>query len=88
MSDKIHQLHAIKPPTADDEIKESMIKMLEDTLAEARAGDITEVVMLIQHADPEEWSDRAGMTDNIMRWVGRLETTKLDWIAKYKEQDN
>jgi len=85
--DKVTQLHAVKPPSVSNEIRDSMIKLIEDLLEEAKAGDVTEVCILIQHADPKEWSDRSSMTENIMTWVGRLETTKLDWIAKYKEQD-
>lgn len=81
-------LHVIKAPRAADDIKASVVKLLEELLVEAKAGDITELCILIQHADPREWSDRSSMTENIMGWVGRLELTKLDWIAKYREQDD
>ncbi len=87
MTDKVQKLHVIKPPTAAEEIRVGLITMLEDTIAEVKSGDITEVLMLIQHADPAEWTDRSSMSTNIMAWVGRLETTKLDWIDKYKSMN-
>jgi hypothetical protein len=86
MSDNILPLHAVRPPTVAEDIKESLVALLERTLAEAKAGDITEICMLVQHADPLEWSDRSSMTQSIMTWVGRLETTKLDWIVEYKKE--
>lgn len=81
-------IRLVTPPTASEEIKQSVVEKLEEILAQAKAGDITEFCMIIQHADPAEWSDISSMTKHIMTWVGRLEMTKLDWIAKYRENEN
>lgn len=83
MSGKIVKL--VTGPTVSDDCRASVIALLEDTLEEAKRGDISEIVVLIQHADPHEWSDRSSFSTSILSWVGRLETAKLDWIAKYHE---
>lgn len=78
---------SVVTPTVSQLTRESMIKVLEDTLEEAKKGDISEILMLIQHADPHEWSDRMSFSSHIPIWIGRLELTKLDLAAKYKELD-
>lgn len=85
MVDKITNLHVVKPPRVADEIRQEVIELLEETLAEARAGEISEIMLIIQHPG-KDWSQRSSDTmDGILKWIGRLEITKLDWIAKLKE---
>jgi hypothetical protein len=87
MTEKITKLHAVPPVTTAEEIRSSLVFELERALAEAKAGDISEIILIIQHADPAVWSDRSCKLTDLLKWAARVEVTKLDLIAKYKEQD-
>lgn len=82
MPDNIRTLHVVAPPSVPEEIRADVIRQLEKTLAEARRGEVAEVLLIIQRPDPEFWEQRSSDTQSILKWVGRLEVTKLDWIAK------
>jgi hypothetical protein len=85
--DKVTKLREVQPPTVSEEVRTTLIRELERTLAEARAGDISECMIVVQHADTALWSDRSSLLTDLVKWAGRLEIVKLDIIAKYKEQD-
>jgi hypothetical protein len=88
MSDKVHQLHAVAPPSLPEKTKAGVIALLERALEEARAGDISEALIILQHANPELWSDRSSHLSNLSTWIGRLELSKFDLIKKHEEQDD
>ena len=75
-------LSLVVPPTASDEVRESVVKLLKETLADAEAGKIDTVIMILGHPDTE-WSDRVSGTNRFSEAVGRLEITKQEWIAQY-----
>jgi hypothetical protein len=71
VSDNIHRL-TTNPDT---------IKILEEALAEAKAGTLLEVIVLGYTTDPDDpWSYHIGPTRRLTAWIGHLEMTKQDWI--------
>lgn len=72
----------VTKPTAADEVRESVTRLLRDTLAEAESGEIDCVAIIIGHTDGE-WSDRCSTTTRFSEAIGRLEITKQEWIAQY-----
>jgi hypothetical protein len=85
MPDNIHTLHAVAPPSVASEIRASLIAEIERTLEEAKAGDITEIVMVIQHADTTEWSERSSLLSSMMTWAGRMGAVQLTMQLKSRE---
>jgi hypothetical protein len=83
----VTNLRVIGQPTATEEIKASVIARLEQTLEEARRGDVTEVLMLVQHANPDVWSERSGQLTNLMTWCGRLGAVQLTLQLQNREDD-
>jgi hypothetical protein len=69
----------VPKPTAQDEVRESIISILRETLAEAEAGNIDTVIMLLSHPNGE-WTNRSSGTNKFSEAIGRLEITKADWI--------
>lgn len=72
----------VPKPTADAEVRDSVIGLLRRTLDDAEAGNITTLVMVLGHPDGE-WSDRVSATNQLSEAIGRLEITKQEWIASY-----
>jgi hypothetical protein len=81
-------LHVIGQPTATEEIRASVIARLEQTLEEARNGDVTEVLMLVQHANPDLWTERSGKLTNMMTWCGRLGAVQLTLQLQNREDND
>lgn len=75
----------VTKPTAAEEVRESVIRLLRKTLDEAEAGQI-ETVIIIGRAPDGEWINRASETNHFSDAIGRLEITKAEWIAQYLEQ--
>jgi hypothetical protein len=69
-------------PKAEDQVRESIVAILATALKEARNGEITSVIMILQHSDGD-WSDRASETIKFTEAIGRLEILKQEWIAVY-----
>jgi hypothetical protein len=72
----------VTPPTVEDDVKASIIKLLEITLAEAKAGQLKSVVLIAAHID-DGWIDRASETTNFSIVIGRFEIMKQRWIKQY-----
>lgn len=72
----------VAPPTALEEIRESVLRLLRKTLAEAEAGEIDQVVIIARATDGT-WVDRVSDTDTASELIGRLEITKQEWIIRY-----
>jgi hypothetical protein len=79
----LHKLEVVSPQT---EIAADTIRILEETLAEAKAGKIEEVVILTYDSKnvEEPFGYHIGPTRGLMKWIGHLETTKFDWIIHSK----
>lgn len=57
------------------------IRILEEALAEAKAGRLLEVVVLGYTTDIDDpWEYHIGPTKRLTAWIGHLEMTKQDWI--------
>jgi len=69
-------------PTASEEVKESVVRLLRDTLTEAEAGQIDCVAIIIGRVDGQ-WLDRCSTTMCFSEAIGRLEITKQEWIEQY-----
>lgn len=69
-------------PTVEDEVRASVVELLSVRLAEAKAGDISTVVIITRSASGE-WDDCASNTEHFSESVGRLEIIKHRWIEKY-----
>jgi hypothetical protein len=69
-------------PKAEDEVRDNVVKLLAGALEEARNGEITSVIVILQRADGD-WSDRASDTLKFSEAIGRLEILKQEWIEQY-----
>jgi hypothetical protein len=72
----------VTPPTADEEVQASIIKLLETTLVEAKAGELRSIIIIAAHVD-NGWIDRASETLIFSEVIGRLEIMKQRWIKRY-----
>jgi hypothetical protein len=72
MTDNVQSLNADR----------NVIRILEEALADAKAGRLVEVVILGYTNDPESpWDYHIGPTKRLTAWIGHLEMTKQAWIA-------
>jgi hypothetical protein len=72
------------PPTVDDQIREAAVQLLESALAQARAGKVEGVILILKYND-NEWSNFATGIKGFSDAMGYLEITKLQWFEKYQE---
>lgn len=75
-------LQFVPPPTANEEARAAVIAMLNETLEEAKRGEIAEMVMILKHPQEDEWSERATVTRFRSAWIGKLEILKHNWIIQ------
>jgi hypothetical protein len=68
--------------TVKSDIKDRIIAMLEDTLAEAKAGDIGAIFMIVERPD-EMWTERWDGTCKLSELIGRMEIIKHKIIHGY-----
>lgn len=77
----------VPKPKADEEVRESVVRLLRDSLEQAERGEVDTVIIILGHPDGE-WSDRCSSTEKLSAAIGRIEITKQEWVAKYlKERD-
>lgn len=74
----------VSKPTAAEEVRTSVIDVLRETLAQAEAGEIDSVAMILGHPD-DTWSDRYSGVLNFSSVIGRIEILKLKWIRQHTE---
>lgn len=67
-------------PTVADEVRASVVKVLEDALAEAKDGNVSSVLVIAVHPDGE-WSDWQSATDRLSEMIGRIEIAKQKRIS-------
>lgn len=72
----------VTKPTAKDEIRDSIVRDLRGVLAQAEAGDIEAVIMLVLHPNGE-WSGNDIATTRFSETIGRIEIVKQKWISQY-----
>lgn len=83
----VHKLGVVAKPTAAEDIKVEVIRLLEEKLAEAREGKISEVLILNRYvagADPDgnDWGMLATPSLHLTEWIGHLEQTQFDWMME------
>jgi hypothetical protein len=72
----------VPKPKAADEVRESVLRLLRDSVAQAERGEVDTVIIILGHPDGQ-WSDRCSSTDKLSAAIGRLEITKQEWILQY-----
>ena len=72
-------VHLAPPPTIENEVRDSVVGLLERALEEARAGNISSVVVIALHPNGE-WSDWQSGTQQVSEMIGRLEIAKQSRI--------
>jgi hypothetical protein len=77
----------VTPPTAEDDVKASIIKLLETTLTEAKAGELRSIIIIAAHIN-NGWIDRASETLIFSEVIGRLEIMKQRWVKQYLENNS
>jgi hypothetical protein len=77
----------VTPPTAEDDVKASIIKLLETTLTEAKAGELRSIIIIAAHIN-NGWIDRASETLIFSEVIGRLEIMKQRWIKQYLDNNS
>lgn len=82
MSDKVHKLGIVP---LEQTINATTVHILEELLAEARAGTLQEVFVIGR--GPSGWSEHASPTQAFPEWIGRLEIQKTNWIAMFNDLD-
>lgn len=68
-----------------DDIQKSVIGILEETLEQAKRGDITSVCIIVEHTN-HHWSAPHSGSLDMGRTIGRLEMLKAAWVRKYLEE--
>lgn len=72
----------VTKPTADEEVRQSVVRLLQETLDEAVRGEIDTIVLILGHPDGD-WSDKCSSTNKLSAAIGRLEITKHEWVVQY-----
>lgn len=68
--------------TADDDTKDSCVRLLRHALEQAESGQLTTVILIVEHVDGD-WLNHVSETSNFSKAIGRLEITKAEWVAQY-----
>ena len=66
-------------PTDQQEVQQSVVRVLENTLAFAKEGKIDSIIMLVSHGDGN-WYPVMSESINFSRDIGRIEILKQQWI--------
>ena len=85
MSDGPNVIGLVTPPTAADDVRENIIRMLKETLELAERGELASVVMIVEWADGQ-WSHESSGTAEMSRDIGHLEIVKQRLIESYNRQ--
>lgn len=79
-------LALVPKPTTQDEIRDSVLKLLRQSIEEAECGEIDCVFMILGHPDGE-WAERFSDTDKFTSAIGRIEIAKIAWALRYLNRD-
>lgn len=80
--DRTAPVALVPKPKAADEIRESVMRLLRDSLEQAERGEVDTVIIILGHPDGD-WTNKSSYTDKLSAAIGRLEITKQEWIEKY-----
>lgn len=73
-------------PTAAEEVRQSVVEVLQEMLALAEAGGVDGVAIIVSHVDGT-WTNRGSEHMEFSRLVGRFEIMKHQWIAEHLERE-
>lgn len=79
---KITRLSVVGKVKASETARLQAIALLRDALAMAEAGDITEVILIVDHPD-NTWGQSMTSTTAFTAAIGRLEMVKHLWIEQF-----
>jgi hypothetical protein len=71
---------------ATDEVRESVVRLLRDSLEQAERGEVDTVIIILGNPDGT-WTDRCSETRKLSEAIGRMEITKHEWIAQALAHD-
>jgi hypothetical protein len=77
----------VRKATVDKEIKSRLVDMLKATLAEAEAGDIGGIFMIVERPD-QMWTERWDGTCKLSEMLGRVDIIKHKIIHQYFKSEN
>jgi hypothetical protein len=76
----------VPPQTVDEEVRDSVVRLLSEALAEAKEGHVRTVVLILGYPNGD-WANKASFTDRYSEAIGRLEITKQEWIKQYLDNE-
>jgi hypothetical protein len=68
----------VPKPKTSDEVRESVVSILRTSLAEAEAGDVDTVILIMSRPDGE-WIARQSMTMKLSESIGRMFIAVHEW---------
>lgn len=80
----IHKL--VTPPTAQENVQKTIVDTLKSALAEAEAGQLTDICLVIGYVNGE-WACASSDTLEFTRLIGRLTILQHEWITEYNQGD-
>lgn len=76
---KVHKLGLVPQPRAEEQRRLESIKLLEDALAKAKSGEVSEALVILRHPDGGHTAMMA-RTEDTAGWLGYLEMLKFQWL--------
>ena len=76
----------VPKPTADDDTRKSVVRVLRHALDEAEAGNIITVIIIAENVS-EEWMNWASETISLSKTIGRLEITKVELVERFLKKE-
>lgn len=78
----IQGIGVVHKPRASELIRAQVIAQLRSALALAEQGQVSGLVLLLDHPD-NTWSESVSGTESFSASIGRMEIVKARWIAEY-----
>ena len=78
-------LKLVAPPTATDEIRQSIVGLLDHYLQRAQAGELASLCILATTVDGY-FNEAMSGCESVTRVLGQLEVAKARWVAQYLEE--
>ncbi len=76
----------VAKPTATEEVRASVIKVLQDALARAERGEL-ESVVLILGSPAGGWLPAMSTTSKFAELIGRLEIAKQEFVLDFMKEN-
>jgi len=76
----------VTPPKAADDVRESVVRILRNALAEAETGNVDTVVVIMGHPDGD-WSNKCSTTLKFSEAIGRMFIAMQEWTTLHNERN-